>query len=67
MVVRLYIATVTQNIKALGLMVSGKKAFVCFSHSKYMGDNDPYGVAIFDPRGIIGKIYVEHHTTLLHT
>ena len=57
----------TQNIKALGLMVSRKKAFVCFPHYKYMGANDPQGGAIFDPRGMIGRIYVEHHTTLLHT
>ena len=38
-----------QNIKALGLMVSEKKAFVCFSPCKYMGANDPYGGAIFNP------------------
>ena len=53
-------------MKALGLMVSEKKVFVCFSHCKYMGANDPQD-AIFDPRGMIGRIYVEHHITLLHT
>ena len=33
-----------------------------------MGANDPRGRAIFDPRGMIGRIYIEdHYTTLLHT
>ena len=32
-----------------------------------MGANDPRGGAIFDPRGIIGRIYIEDHYTLLHT
>ena len=27
----------TQNMKALGLMVSEKKIFICFSHCKCMG------------------------------
>ena len=31
--------------------------FLCFSHSKSMGANDPRGGAIFDPRGMIGRIY----------
>ena len=56
----------TQNIKALGLMVS-KKILVSFSHCKYMGANVPWGGAILNPRGIIGRIYVKHHTALLHT
>ena len=29
--------------------------------------NDPRGGAIFDPRGMIGRIYLEDHSTLLHT
>ena len=29
-----------------------------FSHYKSMGANDPQGVANFDPRGVVGKIYV---------
>ena len=29
----------TQNMKALGLMGSEKKIFVCFSHCKYIGAN----------------------------
>ena len=32
-----------------------------------MGDDDPRGVANSDPRGMIGRIYVEYHLTLLHT
>ena len=35
---------------------------MCFSYCKYMymGANDPQGGAIFDPRGMIGRIYAEH-------
>ena len=51
----------TQNMKALGLVVSEKKIFLCFSHCKSMGANDPRGRAIFDPRGMIGRIYIEDH------
>ena len=32
-----------------------------------MGANDPRGWAIFDPRGMIGRIYKKDHYTLLHT
>ena len=53
----------TQDIKARGLKVFEKRAFVCFSHCKYMGANDPQDGAIFDPRDMIGRIYVEHHIT----
>ena len=38
-----------------------------FSHCKSVGANDPRGGAIFDPRGMIGRIYIEDHYTLLHT
>ena len=51
----------TQNIKALGLMVSKKKLFLCFSYYKSMGANDPQGVANLDPRGMIDRIYVGYH------
>ena len=54
-------------MKALGLVVSEKKILLCFSHCKSMGANDPRGGAIFDPRGMIGRIYKEDHYTLLHT
>ena len=45
----------------------GEEDFLCFSHCKSMGANDPRGGAIFDPRGMIGRIYKEDHSTLLHT
>ena len=31
-----------------------------------MGANDPQGWAIFDHRGMVGRIYKENHYTLLH-
>ena len=54
-------------MKAFGLVVSEKKIFSCFFHCESMGANDPWGGAIFDPRDMIGKIYIEDHYTLLHT
>ena len=53
-------------MKALGLVVS-EKIFLCFSHCKSMGANDPWGGVIFDHRGVIGRIYKKDHYTLLHT
>ena len=44
----------------------GEEDFLCFSHCKSMGANDPRGGAIFDPRGMIGWIYKKDYT-LLHT
>ena len=32
-----------------------------------MGDDDPRCGTIFDPRGMVGKIYKEGHYTLIHT
>ena len=51
----------TQNMKALGLVVSEKKIFLCFYHCMSTGANDPRGGAIFDPRGMVGSIYKEDH------
>ena len=48
-------------------MVSEKNIFLSFSHYKSMGDNDPRGVASLGPRGLMGRIYVGDHLTLLHT
>ena len=50
-------------MKALGLVVLEKKIFffLFFSHCKSMGANDPRGGAIFDPRGMIARIYIEDH------
>ena len=44
------------------MMMMEKKIFLCFSHCKSMGANDPRGGAIFDPRGMIGRIYNKDHT-----
>ena len=41
----------TQNLKALGYVFSEEIFFLCFSHCKYKGANDPQGGAIFDPQG----------------
>ena len=43
--------TKSQNMKALGLVVSEKKIFLCFSHCKSMGANDPPGRGHFGPQG----------------
>ena len=45
----------------MGPVVSEKKIFEFFSHSKSMETIDPQGVAKFDPRGMNGTIYVEDH------
>ena len=41
--------------------------FLNFSHHKFMGANDPWSVTILGSRGLLGRIYVEDHKTLLHT
>ena len=45
----------------------GEEDSLCFSHCKSMGANDPRGGVIFDPRGMVGRIYKEDQYTLLHT
>ena len=40
----------TQNIKALGLMVSEKKIFLCVSYYKSMEANDPPGRGQLGPQ-----------------
>ena len=60
-----FIKYYTPNRKGLGIVVS-EKFFLCFSHCKSMGANDPQDGAIFDPRGMVGRIYKEDHYTLLH-
>ena len=32
-----------------------------------MGANEPQGVANLDPRGMVGRLYVGDHLTMLHT
>ena len=41
--------------------------FLSFSHFKSMGANEPQGVDNLDPRGMVGRIHVGDHLTLLHT
>ena len=63
-------------------MVSEKNIFLCFYHDSpragpvwtpgaqlagTLGANNPRGGAIFDPRGMVGRIYKEDHYMLLHT
>ena len=55
----------TQNIKALGLMVSEKKIFLRFFLLCLWRPMTPRGVANLNPRGMIGRIY--EPLTLLHT
>ena len=50
------------NMKRIRSRTSEKK----WRHHFYHYD-DPRGVANLDPRGMIGRIYVEYHLTLLHT
>ena len=45
----------------------GEEDFFMFSHCKSMGANNPRSGVIFNPRGMIGRIYREHHYSLLHT
>ena len=56
-------------MKALGLVVSEKKIFLYVFPIVSLWEliNDPRGGAIFDPRGMIGRIYIEDHYTLLNT
>ena len=44
-----------------------EEEFLSFSYYKSVGVNDPRGMANFDPRGTVGRIYVGDHKTLLHT
>ena len=45
-------------------MVSEKKIY--FPIISLLGANGPQGVPSLDPRGLIGRIYVVDHYTLLH-
>ena len=55
-----YTLLLTKN-ESFGPCGFGEEDFLCFSHCKSMGANDPRGGAIFDPRGMIGRIYIEDH------
>ena len=54
-----------QNIEAVGLWF--QKIFLKLFPSKSMAAKDPEGLANFEPRGMVGMIYVGGHQTLLYT
>ena len=45
--------------ESFGPCAFGEEDFLCFPI--VMGANDPRGGTIFDPRGMIGRIYTEDH------
>ena len=57
--------------------VVNDNVYTKFGHNRSIGfqdieqklnsDDDPQGVVNLDPRGMIGRIYVEYNLTLLHT
>ena len=47
-------------------MVSEKKIFLKFFHYKSMEANESQGMVNFNPRGMVGRIYVGEHLMLLH-
>ena len=54
-------------MKALGLVVLEKKIFfLCFSHCKSMGANDPWGGAILTPGGWLAG-FIKRITTQCYT
>ena len=57
----IYVEDHIQNIKAVCPVVSEKKIFEFFSHSKSFETINLWDLAKFDPRGMNGTIYVEDH------
>ena len=61
----------TKYISCIGFMASEKNFYLLFffffKFSHLMGANEPRGVANLDPRGMVGRIYVEYHQTSLYT
>ena len=51
----------TQNMNALGLVISEKKIFFMFYPLYVYGSIDPRGGTIFNLRDIVGRIYKEDH------
>ena len=46
------------HTKYIWFQSSREEDFKSFSHNKSIEAIDPQGVACFDPRGLIGRIYV---------
>ena len=57
----------TQNMKALGLVVSEKNIFLCFPIVSLWKIMTPGAGPFLTPRGMVGRIYKEDHCILLHT
>ena len=49
----------TRRCYILNIIWFQRRNFFSSSHNQSMGDIDPLGVASFDPRGLIGRIYEE--------
>ena len=45
----------------LNIYYGFREDFLSFSNNNSMGGIDPHGVASFDPRDLIGRIYVGDH------
>ena len=48
-------------------MALENKTFQIFPHFKFIEANDPLDVANLGPRGMVSRIYIGHHQTLLYT
>ena len=44
-----------------------EEEFLSFVHYKFIGANDLWDVAIWDPRGMVGRIYIGDYLSSLHT
>ena len=62
-----YYTLVHTTYESSGPYGFGEDFFMFFSNCKSKGAIDPWGGAISDPRGMLGKIYVKLHITMLHT
>ena len=62
-----YLKLIHSKYKSSGSHGLREDVFLCFSYCITKGDDDPRGVVNLDPRGMIGRIYVGYHLTLLHT
>ena len=63
---RAFIHCYSQNRKALVLVVLEKKVFLCFSHCKSMGANDPPGGSILGPGAWLAG-FIKRITTHCYT
>ena len=59
--------TPNMKLKLCALWSQRRRFFLRFSHCKSVEANDPRGGAIFDPRGMVGRICKEEYYTMLQT